>query len=151
MDRYDPGFICNGSGKRINAQKDLTCKCLSQFVDDSGRYSYKQQPSICKWNCEKLAEALAPLLPLQKSKVILKNFDEEYERSYLNKMRQKVREFCFLFSIRLSPPEASCFRFVAHYSPLESYFDFLQARCSSFQARHFFSSRFCYVFLLVPS
>ncbi|CAF2391635.1 unnamed protein product [Rotaria sp. Silwood2] len=70
MDRYDPGFICNGS-------------------DDSGRYSYKQQPSICKWNCGKLAEALAPLLPIEKSKLILNKFDEEYERVYMNKMRQK--------------------------------------------------------------
>ncbi|CAF1151995.1 unnamed protein product [Rotaria sordida] len=70
MDRYDPSFICNGS-------------------DDSGRYSYKQQPSICKWNCGKLAEALAPLLPIEKSKLILNKFDEEYERVYMNKMRQK--------------------------------------------------------------
>ncbi|CAF4074933.1 unnamed protein product [Rotaria magnacalcarata] len=70
MDRYDPTFICNGS-------------------DDSGRYSYKQQPSICKWNCGKLAEALAPLLPIEKSKSILNKFDEEYELVYTNKMRQK--------------------------------------------------------------
>lgn len=70
MDRYDPGFICNGS-------------------DDSGRYSYKQQPTVCKWNCGKLAEALAPLLPMQKSKPILDTFDDEYERVYIAKMRQK--------------------------------------------------------------
>ncbi|CAF3069804.1 unnamed protein product [Rotaria socialis] len=70
MDRYDPTFICNGS-------------------DDSGRYSYKQQPSICKWNCGKLAEALAPLLSIEKSKSILNKFDEEYELVYANKMRQK--------------------------------------------------------------
>ncbi|CAF1531795.1 unnamed protein product [Adineta ricciae] len=70
MDRYDPGFICNGS-------------------DDSGRYSYKQQPPICKWNCGKLAEAIAPFLPIQRSREILTKFDEEYERVYMNKMRQK--------------------------------------------------------------
>ncbi|CAF3777533.1 unnamed protein product [Adineta steineri] len=70
MDRYDPDFICNGS-------------------DDSGRYSYKQQPTICKWNCGKLAEALAPLLPIAKSRSILNKFDDEFERVYINKMRQK--------------------------------------------------------------
>jgi serine/tyrosine/threonine adenylyltransferase len=72
MDRYDPGFICNGS-------------------DDSGRYAYKQQPTVCRWNCGKLAESLAPLLPMQKSKPILDTFDEEYERVYITKMRQKVQ------------------------------------------------------------
>lgn len=70
MDRYDPNFICNGS-------------------DDSGRYSYKQQPCICKWNCGKLAEVLIPVLPLEKSRPILDKFDQEYERVYINKMRLK--------------------------------------------------------------
>lgn len=62
----------------------------SWFSDDSGRYAYDKQPSICKWNCGKLAEALGPLLPLQRSKTILAKFDEEYERVYMTKMRQKV-------------------------------------------------------------
>ena len=62
----------------------------SAISDDSGRYSYKQQPTVCKWNCGKLAEALAPLLPMQKSKPILDTFDDEYERVYIVKMRQKV-------------------------------------------------------------
>jgi len=70
MDRYDPAFICNGS-------------------DNSGRYAYDKQPGICKWNCGKLAEALAPLLPIQKSKSILDKFDQEYDRVYTAKMRQK--------------------------------------------------------------
>ena len=61
------------------------------YLDDSGRYAYKQQPSICKWNCGKLAEALAPLLPIQKSKAILEKFDEEYDRVYNSTMRRKVK------------------------------------------------------------
>lgn len=72
---------------------------IVMFLDDSGRYSYKQQPSICKWNCGKLAEALGPLLPLQRSRTILDKFDEEFDRVYINKMRQKVtrsfRIVCF--------------------------------------------------------
>lgn len=80
MDRYDPNFICNGS-------------------DDSGRYSYKQQPSICKWNCGKLAEALTPVLPLERSRSILNKFDQEYERVYLNKMRLKVFSNAFTFKL----------------------------------------------------
>jgi uncharacterized protein YdiU (UPF0061 family) len=93
MDRYDSGFICNGSGKISRKIKYLSFIFVDS--DDSGRYAYNQQPSICKWNCGKLAEAIAPLLPLQKSKPILNKFDEEYERAYMTKMRQKVKFFSF--------------------------------------------------------
>ena len=31
MDRFDPNFICNSS-------------------DTNGRYTYENQPTICKWN-----------------------------------------------------------------------------------------------------
>jgi len=40
MDFYNPNYICNAS-------------------DNEGRYAYKNQPQICKWNCQKLAEALS--------------------------------------------------------------------------------------------
>ena len=89
MDRYDPGFICNGSGKR--SPKERISYAMNNILDDSGRYAYDKQPSICKWNCGKLAEALGPLLPLQRSKTILAKFDEEYQRVYMTKMRQKVK------------------------------------------------------------
>lgn len=61
------------------------------FLDDSGRYSYKAQPSICRWNCGKLAEALAPVLSLERSRKILEKFDEQYQHAYVEKMRKKVR------------------------------------------------------------
>ena len=44
VDDYDPDFICNGS-------------------DDGGRYAFNKQPEICRWNLEKLAEALDFVLP----------------------------------------------------------------------------------------
>ena len=43
MERYDPEFICNRS-------------------DEGGRYDYRSQPDICKWNLERLADALEPHL-----------------------------------------------------------------------------------------
>lgn len=61
LDRYDPDYICNHS-------------------DDSGRYDYKSQPDICRWNCLKLAEALQGALPLSKSKQELEVFDQEFDR-----------------------------------------------------------------------
>eukprot|EP00026_Physarum_polycephalum_P003847 Phypoly_transcript_03863.p1 GENE.Phypoly_transcript_03863~~Phypoly_transcript_03863.p1 ORF type:complete len:736 (+),score=121.16 Phypoly_transcript_03863:278-2209(+) len=72
MDYYDPDFICNGS-------------------DHEGRYSFKNQPPICKWNCQKLAEAIAPLLPLETSTKILEDeFDATFDRHYHEKMRKKL-------------------------------------------------------------
>lgn len=70
--RYDPEHICNGS-------------------DNTGRYAYNKQPEICKWNLGKLAEALVPELPLDISMPILEEeYDAEYERQYLQKMRKKL-------------------------------------------------------------
>ncbi|KAJ6666414.1 hypothetical protein lerEdw1_000688 [Lerista edwardsae] len=72
MDRYDPEHICNGS-------------------DNTGRYAYNKQPEICKWNLGKLAEALSPELPLEISIPILEEeYDTEFERQYLQKMRKKL-------------------------------------------------------------
>ena len=45
----------------------------SFFPDDMARYSYKAQPEICKWNLIKLAEALADVLPLAKSRTLLED------------------------------------------------------------------------------
>ncbi|XP_076090895.1 protein adenylyltransferase SelO, mitochondrial-like [Mytilus galloprovincialis] len=69
MDKFDPNYICNGS-------------------DDSGRYSYKNQPDICKWNCMKLGEAIQGAVPLTETKPHLDIFDEVYS----DYMKQKIRK-----------------------------------------------------------
>lgn len=71
LDRYDSGYICNGS-------------------DDGGRYAFKEQPEICKWNCGKLAEAIQAALPLSLSQPKLAIFDTEYQSYYTSKMRRKL-------------------------------------------------------------
>ena len=38
----------------------LYAVCLC--TDDGGRYAYDKQPSICRWNLQKLSEALSPFL-----------------------------------------------------------------------------------------
>lgn len=70
MDRYDPEHVCNNS-------------------DDGGRYAYNKQPEICKWNCGKLAEALIPVLSLERSRDALKEFDVEFQQEYSRLMHQK--------------------------------------------------------------
>ncbi len=61
------------------------------FPDDGGRYSYKKQPEICKWNLGKLAEALSMSLPIEQSKAVLESvYDECYQTHYMEKMRKKL-------------------------------------------------------------
>lgn len=72
LDFYDPDFICNGS-------------------DDGGRYSYKNQPEMCHWNCKKLAEALAMAISLTDSERELERiYWPEYNKHYNQKMRNKL-------------------------------------------------------------
>jgi len=61
------------------------------FTDDGGRYSYKNQPEICHWNCKKLAEALALAVPLDELESQLdKTYWPEFNQHYNEKMRKKV-------------------------------------------------------------
>lgn len=69
--RFDPDFICNAS-------------------DNSGRYSYQAQPSICHWNLARLAEALAPDLPPEQAKQVLDEYLPLYNAFYLTNMRKKL-------------------------------------------------------------
>ena len=73
MDRFDPDFICNSS-------------------DDGGRYTYRRQPEMCKWNCQTLGETLAPAMPGQDWKAVLAaEFDATFEQEYSRRMHLKVR------------------------------------------------------------
>jgi len=71
MDYYNPDNICNSS-------------------DDQGRYSYKNQPSVCKWNLQKFAEALQDALPLDMSMEIFNLYDVEFKKAYYEKMKLKL-------------------------------------------------------------
>ncbi len=72
LERYNPNFIFNGS-------------------DTGGRYTYKNQPDICEWNLNKLAEALDNVMPLNKSKQIIRDrYQKEFRKCYLEKMRKKL-------------------------------------------------------------
>ncbi|KAM8861849.1 selenoprotein O1 [Synchiropus picturatus] len=71
MDRFDPDFICNAS-------------------DNSGRYSYKAQPAICRWNLMKLAEALDPELPPEQANAVLEDYLDLYNGFYMENMRKKL-------------------------------------------------------------
>ena len=69
--RFDPDFVCNASDKR-------------------GRYSYQAQPSVCRWNLARLAEALGSELDAAQAGAVLDEFTPTYEALYLGIMRKKL-------------------------------------------------------------
>ncbi len=71
LDNYHLGFIPNHS-------------------DYSGRYSFGHQPQIIHWNLYALANALTPVLPLDKSGEVLQLFGAHFLRSYIDLMREKI-------------------------------------------------------------
>lgn len=68
-------------------------------IDEHGRYAYNKQPSIARWNLEKLGGALAPLLhddPEQTKELIhetLSQFTAQYQQNWLTGMRRKLGIF----------------------------------------------------------
>eukprot|EP00347_Sterkiella_histriomuscorum_P006137 403353926 len=66
-------------------------KFIPNYSDKEGRYSYENQPSICKWNLGKLAEALSPFLDEEESKQYLEeNYDKLYSARFLEIMSKKL-------------------------------------------------------------
>lgn len=71
LDEYNPHFICNHS-------------------DHTGRYAFDQQPAIGLWNCNALAHALSPLVPVETLREILGSYQPVIEQHYLQLMRAKL-------------------------------------------------------------
>ena len=72
MERFDPDFICNAS-------------------DDGGRYTYANQPKICKWNLGKFAEAISAAVPVDETKEIIDEiYDETFSKCYRGLMAKKL-------------------------------------------------------------
>jgi uncharacterized protein YdiU (UPF0061 family) len=63
------------------------------FADDSGRYSYENQPAMCKWNCERLGEAWEPAMPgVDWQTIVDETFDPSFQSAYRSGFRAKVSE-----------------------------------------------------------
>ena len=80
MDHYDP-------------------KTVFSSIDKFGRYSFSNQPPITKWNLERFAECLIPLInknedtAIKIATEIIDNFQNIYEIKWLNMMRDKLGLF----------------------------------------------------------
>lgn len=73
METYNPNLISNTSDKQ-------------------GRYSYKNQPNICKWNLEKLAQSIGEYYVEIRDELLNKveKFCGIYKTMYINKMMKKM-------------------------------------------------------------
>jgi serine/tyrosine/threonine adenylyltransferase len=72
MEFFDNFFICNHS-------------------DRHGRYCYFKQPDICKWNLNKLAEALSSQIPIEELKAILESsYDKAFKEYFYLLNSQKL-------------------------------------------------------------
>ncbi len=77
MDRYDPATVFSS-------------------IDQLGRYAYFNQPRVAKWNLERFAESLLPLIDkdsdkaIEKATEILKEFSKKYKTSWIKMMKQKL-------------------------------------------------------------
>ena len=77
MDTYDPNTVFSS-------------------IDKNGRYAYFNQPRIIKWNLERFAECLLPLInPDSKKSVeialeVLKEFPNKYKTKWIKMMKNKL-------------------------------------------------------------
>lgn len=71
MDRFDPDYVSN-------------------HTDEVGRYAYKRQPAIVKWNLTALAQALLPLIEQEEVERVLAEFDQIYERYHYQRIRARL-------------------------------------------------------------
>lgn len=63
---------------------------ISNSSDYSGRYAYNKQPGIAYWNLTALAQALTPLIAIDKLNGALELFEPEFMKSCIDLYRQKL-------------------------------------------------------------
>ena len=78
MNKYDPNTVFSS-------------------IDHQGRYSYYNQPRIAKWNLERFAETLLPLINYEDTEAaikdateVLKEFPKKYKKKWFEMMKKKL-------------------------------------------------------------
>lgn len=75
LDDYEANYICN-------------------HTDRDGMYSFKRQPSVAKWNLERLAMAISPIANHETALAVLDGvFDDAYEDAYKERMTKRLGLF----------------------------------------------------------
>jgi serine/tyrosine/threonine adenylyltransferase len=65
-------------------------KFAAAYFDYYGRYSYGNQPSICRWNLEMLQKPLGMVMPTADLEAGLQQFEAAYYSTYRQRMLQKL-------------------------------------------------------------
>lgn len=71
IDKYNPNFT-------------------AAYFDYYGRYSYGNQPKICRLNLEMLASVLESVIPMDNLEAGLAQFDDYYQHTYFERMLNKL-------------------------------------------------------------
>ncbi|HHP7230073.1 MAG TPA: YdiU family protein, partial [Xenococcaceae cyanobacterium] len=58
--------------------------------DRQGRYSYRNQPGVCRWNLEMLQRPLSAVIPISEMEAALEVFSESYTQYYHQQMLRKL-------------------------------------------------------------
>jgi uncharacterized protein YdiU (UPF0061 family) len=58
--------------------------------DRLGRYSYRNQPSVCRWNLAMLQRPLSAVIPVSEMEAVLESFPELYTQYYHQQMLHKL-------------------------------------------------------------
>lgn len=65
-------------------------KFTAAYFDYYGRYSYGNQPKICRWNLEMLASVLMSVIHPDDLEAGLSQYEENYQRTYFERMVNKL-------------------------------------------------------------
>jgi uncharacterized protein YdiU (UPF0061 family) len=66
-------------------------KNICNHSDKEGRYTYENQPAMCKWNLMRLCEALEPIIPIEISRDIVNlEYDRQLQAWYYHTMLRKL-------------------------------------------------------------
>lgn len=71
IDRYDPQFT-------------------AAYFDYGGRYSYGNQPAICRWNLKALQKPLALVMPQAEMEAALDQFSDRYHTAYRQRLLARL-------------------------------------------------------------
>ncbi|MBE9079124.1 YdiU family protein [Romeria aff. gracilis LEGE 07310] len=65
-------------------------KFTAAYFDYSGRYSYGNQPAVCRWNLQMLAKVLSSIVDRADLEAGLAPFESHYQTAYRQRMLQKL-------------------------------------------------------------
>ncbi|MBL1176019.1 protein adenylyltransferase SelO [Pantanalinema sp. GBBB05] len=68
----------------------LDPRFTAAYFDYSGRYSYGNQPAICRWNLEMLQAPMSRVIAFSDLEAALAKFEECYDRAYRQQMLSKL-------------------------------------------------------------